>query len=90
MEFNRDQAMKKKAEIAYKIHSQLPKGEKSRIDVQGKKEDALIKRDGAITKVVDSSSHLPQSSPADFNSVNTNYKNRHIKSEGTKEDLTKA
>jgi len=49
-------------------NSQLPKGEKSRYDVQGKREDARTKRDGGITKVVDSSSHLPQSSPADNHS----------------------
>ena len=46
-------------------HSQLPKGEKSHKDVQGKREDALLSEDGVIPKVVDSSSHLPQSSPAD-------------------------
>ena len=47
---------------------QLPKGEKSLSDVQGKKEDAPNNQngDGAITKVVDSSSHLPNSSPVDI------------------------
>jgi len=48
--------------------SQLPKGEKSHKDVQGKREDARTKREGVILKVVDSSSHLPPSSPADFHS----------------------
>jgi len=50
------------------INSQLPKGEKSHKDVQGKREDASNNQneDGEIRKVVDSSSHLPQSSPADI------------------------
>jgi len=48
-------------------NSQLPKVEKSVLDVQGKREDAPNNQngDGVITKVVDSSSHLPQSSSAD-------------------------
>jgi hypothetical protein len=50
-----------------KCNSQLPKGEKSRKDVQGKREDAPNNQngDGVISKVVDSSSHLPHSSSAD-------------------------
>jgi len=47
---------------------QLPKVEKSVLDVQGKREDAPNNQNGngVITKVVDSSSHLPQSSSADI------------------------
>jgi len=56
----------KKMEEKQSNHSQLPKGGKPHDDVQGKKEDAQTKRDGVITKVVDSSSHLPFSSPADI------------------------
>ena len=47
------------------LDSRLPKGEKSHKDMQGKKEDAQIRRDGVIMKVVDLSSHLPHSSSAD-------------------------
>jgi len=54
-------------ELCSKANSQLPKGEKSQDDVQGKREDASNNQngDGGIMKVVDSSSHLPPLPPAD-------------------------